>query len=235
MTMHVSDQTIPPLFSRKPIVKVCGMTRQQDIQTCIHQGVDLLGFIFHPKSPRNTSPQDVPDLSKAPVRKVGVFVNQQPDEIVRIMETAGLDLAQLHGDHSVEACRAIGPDRAIKVFWPMRYERMDDLRRDMDLFAPVCTAFLLDAGMKSGGHGTSLDFTTLEGIQPPRPWLLAGGLGPANITEALQCNPDGVDLNSGVESAPGIKDAKAIKQGMHIIRTDNRIDIRTDNRTDTNP
>jgi phosphoribosylanthranilate isomerase len=225
--MHVSNQTIPSLFSRKPLVKVCGMTRKQDIQTCIDLDVDLLGFIFHPKSPRNISPQDVPDLSGSPVRTVGVFVNQGPDEIAQILETAGLDLAQLHGDHAVEACRAIGPTRAIKVFWPMRYEGMDDLRRDMDLFAPVCASFLLDAGIKSGGHGTSLNFTGLTHLDPPRPWLLAGGLGPANIVQARGCKPDGFDLNSGVESAPGIKDPEKIKQAMQIIRPDNR--------TDTNP
>ncbi|GAU09476.1 N-(5'-phosphoribosyl)anthranilate isomerase [Desulfoplanes formicivorans] len=202
------------------MVKVCGMTRSQDIRTCINLGVNLLGFIFHPKSPRNTNPQDVPDLSGSPVRKVGVFVNQGAEEIARIMDTAKLDLAQLHGDHTVEACRTLGASRVIKVFWPMRYEQMDDLCRDMDRFAPVCTAFLLDAGIQSGGHGTSLDFTTLQGMAPPRPWILAGGLGPANITHALQCEPDGVDLNSGVESAPGIKDAEAIKQVMRIIRPD---------------
>jgi phosphoribosylanthranilate isomerase len=100
----------------------------------------------------------------------------------------------------------------------MRYEGMDDLRRDMDRFALVCAAFLLDAGMKSGGHGTSLDFTNLIGLNPPRPWLLAGGLGPANIAQARGCNPDGFDLNSGVESDPGIKDPEKIKQAMHLIR-----------------
>jgi phosphoribosylanthranilate isomerase len=217
-TMHVSNQTIPSLFSRKPLVKVCGITRKQDIQTCIDLDVDLLGFIFHPKSPRKISPRDVPDLSTFPVNTVGVFVNQGPDEIAQIMETAGLDLAQLHGDHSPETCRILGPSRVIKVFWPMRYEGMDDLRRDMDRFALVCAAFLLDAGMKSGGHGTSLDFTNLIGLNPPRPWLLAGGLGPANIAQARGCNPDGFDLNSGVESDPGIKDPEKIKQAMHLIR-----------------
>jgi phosphoribosylanthranilate isomerase len=216
--MNTPDSNLLPLFSRKPVVKVCGMTRTQDIRTCIDLDVDLLGFIFHPKSPRNISPQDVPDLSAFFVRTVGVFVNQGPDEIEQIMETAGLDLAQLHGDQSTETCRIIGPSRVIKVFWPMRYEGMDDLRRDMDRFAPVCAAFLLDAGTKSGGHGTCLDFTDLMHLDPPRPWLLAGGLGPANIAAALACNPDGVDLNSGVESAPGIKDAEKIKQVMRIIR-----------------
>lgn len=215
--MNTPDSNLLPLFSRKPVVKVCGMTRTQDIRTCIDLGVDLLGFIFHPRSPRNILPRDVPDLSAFFVRTVGVFVNQGPDEIAQIMEAAGLDLAQLHGDHSVETCRTLGPSRVIKVFWPMRYERMDDLHKDMDRFAPVCAAFLLDAGMKSGGHGTSLDFTNLIDLNPPRPWLLAGGLGPANIAQARGCNPDGFDLNSGVESAPGIKDPEKIKQVMHII------------------
>ena len=216
--MNMLESQPSSLFARKPLVKVCGITREQDVRTCVDLGVDLLGFIFHPPSPRHVRPRDVPHMTGSPVRKVGVFVHQQPDEIARIMETAGLDFAQLHGDHSIRDCRALGPSRVIKVLWPMRYEHRDDLLRDMDRFAPVCTAFLLDAGMASGGHGTSLDFTSLAGLKPPRPWLLAGGLGPATITRALACDPDGVDLNSGVESSPGIKEASAIKQVLGIVR-----------------
>ncbi len=216
--MNLSDKKTMDLFSRKPLIKVCGLLREEDIRTCINQGVDLLGFIFHPKSPRNTRPEHVPDLSDAPVRKVGVFVNQQPDEIASIMDASGLHLAQLHGGHSVQDCQAVGASRVIKVLWPMRYENQDDLRRDMDRFAPVCTAFLLDAGTSSGGHGISLDFKRLLKMDTPRPWMLAGGLGPENIADALLCRPDGIDFNSGVESAPGIKDANKIKQIVRIIR-----------------
>ncbi|MFA7165210.1 MAG: phosphoribosylanthranilate isomerase [Desulfoplanes sp.] len=216
--MNVPDKTTE-LFSTKPVIKVCGLLREQDIRACITLGVDLLGFIFHPKSPRNTQPENVPDLSALPVHKVGVFVNQNSEEITAIMARAGLHLAQLHGGHSVQDCKAVGPSRVIKVLWPMRYNTRDDLRRDMDRFAPVCTAFLLDAGMASGGHGKSLDFTILQNLTAPRPWLLAGGLSLENITDALKCNPDGIDLNSGVESAPGVKNADKIKQMIQRIRT----------------
>ena len=207
------------LFTHKPLIKVCGLLREEDIRTCIDQGVDLLGFIFHPKSPRNTRPENVPDLSGTPVHKVGVFVDQTPDVITTIMDTAGLHLAQLHGGHSVQDCKAVGASRVIKVLWPMRYENQDDLRRDMDRFAPACAAFLLDAGTSSGGHGMSLNFQNLLHIDSPRPWMLAGGLSPENINDALQCAPDGIDINSGVESAPGVKDAIKIQQIMQIIHT----------------
>ena len=217
-TMNLSEEKTMDLFTHKPFIKVCGLLRHEDIRTCINQGVDLLGFIFHPKSPRNICPENVPDLSGTPVGKVGVFVDQTPDAITTIMDTAGLHLAQLHGGQSIQDCQAVGASRVIKVLWPMRYENQDDLRRDMDRFAPFCAAFLLDAGTSSGGHGMSLDFKNLQNMDFPRPWLLAGGLGPANIKEALQCTPDGVDLNSGVESAPGIKDAEKIKQVTRIIR-----------------
>lgn len=216
--MNLPDNTTK-LLTQKPIIKVCGLLREQDIRDCITMGVNLLGFIFHPKSPRNTRPENVPDLRAHPVRKVGVFVNQAPEEITGIMDRARLHLAQLHGGHSVQDCEAVGPSRVIKVLWPMRYDILDDLRRDMDRFAPVCTAFLLDAGMASGGHGKSLDFTRLKDLTPPRPWLLAGGLNPENIAEALKCCPDGIDLNSGVESAPGVKNAEKIKQIIQKIQT----------------
>ena len=120
-----------------------------------------------------------------------------------IMKTARLEFAQLHGAHSLDCARRIGPEKVIRVLWPDRYESVDALQREMELWADSCAWFLLDAGTQGGGHGVSLDWTSLASLSSPRPWFLAGGLSSASLNRALeQCSPDGIDLNSGVEATP---------------------------------
>ena len=117
-----------------------------------------------------------------------------------------LEFAQLHGAHSLDCARRIGPEKVIRVLWPDRYESVDALQREMELWADSCAWFLLDAGSQGGGHGVSLDWTSLASLSSPRPWFLAGGLSSASLNRALeQCSPDGIDLNSGVEAIPGQK------------------------------
>ena len=109
-------------------------------------------------------------------------------------------------------CERIGPDRVIKVFWPSTYDSADAFVRDLDNYSEVCGHFLLDAGMKDqGGTGQTIDFNILQGIEIQTPWFLAGGLGLHNIDAALALNPPGLDINSGVESEPGIKDEKKMR------------------------
>ena len=137
---------------------------------------------------------------------MGVFVNQNAEEIMDIMKTARLEFAQLHGAHSLDCARRIGPGKVIRVLWPDRYESVDALQREMELWADSCAWFLLDAGSQGGGHGVSLDWSSLASLSSPRPWFLAGGLSSASLNRALeQCSPDGIDLNSGVEAIPGQK------------------------------
>lgn len=201
-----------------PLVKVCGLTRAGDVALCEELGVDWTGFIFHPAGPRNVDPALVASLPRGRAKRVGVFVDQTPDQVCAVLDLAGLDLAQLHGGQEPEFCRAVGAHRVIKVFWPQRYPDMGSLTRDLERFAPFCRAVLMDAGTSGGGHGRSLDFAGLRHLRSPLPWILAGGLGPANIHEALlQCAPDGVDLNSGVEDAPGRKNQARLARVMEII------------------
>ena len=202
-------------------VKVCGMTNPEDALAVSDLGADFAGFIFHPPSPRNVGPELPAALDMGSTRKVGVFVAQSPDEVLDIMEAGDLHLAQLHGGQDADFCRAVGMNQVIKVLWPERYERSEDLLRDMETFAPVCRYLLLDAGSSGGGHGRAMDFSRLANIVPPCPWLLAGGLGPDNLAEAIEaCDPDGVDLNSGVESTPGKKDPVKLKTALGIVRGD---------------
>ena len=200
------------------IIKVCGMTRPEDVEFCDALGIDLVGFIFHPGSPRNVSPEWTARQRPRGALKTGVFVRQVVEEIADIARLAGLDLLQLHGGHTPGQCRALGPDRVIKALWPQRYPRAELLAADMELFAPVCRAILLDSGTSGGGHGKSLDPDSLRGLAGAHPWYLAGGLGPHNLETMKTTGAAGFDLNSGVESAPGIKDFDKIRRAFNILR-----------------
>ena len=200
------------------IIKVCGMTREEDVRFCDGLGIDLLGFIFHPASPRNVEPGWVAAQKPARALKTGVFVRQGVAEIAALAREAGLDLLQLHGGHTAEQCRELGPERVIKVLWPQRYATRELLLADMRLFAPVCRAILLDSGTSGGGHGRSLDPADLRGLDCGHPWYLAGGLGPHNLETMKTTGAAGFDLNSGVESAPGVKDHDMIRRAFTILR-----------------
>lgn len=221
------------------LVKVCGMTREQDALLCAELGADLLGFIFHPGSPRNTTPEFPAGLKLPGVRKVGVFVGQNPVEALQIMAAGRLDLAQLHGGQTESFCQAlatrIGPERIIKVFWPEKAVSLAAFQAELDRFAPYCGLMLVDAGSGGGGHGRVIGGKgggkggeILAQARFPRPWLLAGGLGPDNVSHMLSRyqsvgnGPSGLDLNSGVESAPGIKDATKLRAAFSVINTTRR-------------
>ena len=202
----------------KTLVKVCGMTRPEQAEALDSLGVDLLGFIFAAKSPRRVSPEQAAAMPRGRAKRVGVFVEQTVGEVLAIMERADLDLAQLHGGQSPGFCRAVGPERVIRVFWPTRHPDLETLNAEMAGYADVCSMVLLDAGTSGGGHGKSLDFAPLSTLVAPRPWILAGGLSPDNLAEALRlARPAGVDMNSGLETSPGIKDIDKVRQALQRI------------------
>ncbi|TVQ98598.1 MAG: phosphoribosylanthranilate isomerase [Desulfovibrionales bacterium] len=208
-----------------PLVKVCGLRRPEDTLLCEKLGVHWTGFIFYPPSSRNVTPDQVASLPRGRAVRVGVFVLQSAEEVREIMNQAGLDLAQLHGDQDQRFCEQVGPERVIRVFWPRRYPDLTALQKELAAFASSCRALLLDAGTSVGGHGVSLEFPALARLNFPRPWLLAGGLGPDNIQGALHaCRPWGVDLNSGVEEAPGQKSPEKLRTVMdRIMATPSRL------------
>ncbi|MFW6236593.1 MAG: phosphoribosylanthranilate isomerase [Desulfovibrionales bacterium] len=207
--------------SRKTtLVKVCGMTTAEDATLCARLGADLVGFIFHRSSPRNITPARAAAIPSFGMIRVGVFVQQSVDEVLAIMNQARLDMAQLHGDQDESFCKGVGPEQVIRVFWPGRYSGQGEFRTELSRFARCCTYALLDAGTSGGGHGTSMDLSLLHDISIPMPWFLAGGLGPDTIGPALShCSPQGVDLNSGVESSPGKKDEKKLCQTLEKVRS----------------
>jgi len=213
-----------------PLVKICGMTREADARLCAELGADLLGFIFHPGSPRNTTPEFPARMKTPGARKVGLFVGQNPMEALSIMAAGQLDLAQLHGGQTESFCAALasrmGAQRIIKVFWPEKAASLEDFQAELERYAPYCGMMLADAGSSGGGHGRAIGGKGAEILAQakfPRPWLLAGGLGPDTIGPMLsrfrQCSPGpaGLDLNSGVESAPGIKDETLLRAAFSAI------------------
>jgi phosphoribosylanthranilate isomerase len=212
-------------------LKVCGLTRARDVLLCLELGVGFTGFIFAPRSPRRIRLEDAAAMPGGAAARVGVFAGQGAEEVLRTLDRARLDYAQLHGGEDEDFCRAVGPERVIKTLWPERLGarrgaqgtaapfRLEDLEAECRRFAPVCAFFLLDAGQGGGGGGRALPWETLENFAPPRPWILAGGIGPDNLPRALAaCSPWAVDCNSGVEEAPGLKDARKLLDAAALLR-----------------
>jgi phosphoribosylanthranilate isomerase len=198
-------------------IKICGIKTVTDALAAMDAGADLIGFNFYPKSPRYIDVGRCRDIM-AVMRKfghityVGVFVNASVAEIRATMETCGLSLAQLHGDETAETLDALN-GKAFKAF--------RGIPADMNGFArEVAPAFLLDASIKDayGGTGVTADWNGAAELAKNYPLLLAGGLTPENVTDAVrQVKPWGVDVASGVESAPGVKDAGKMKAFVRAV------------------
>lgn len=193
-------------------VKICGIKQPEQGKAIAIAGATALGFICVPNTPRYVTKQQiravVEQLPKQ-IDRIGVFANSSVEEICQIVEFAGLTGVQLHGDESPEFCqqmRSMLPD--IEIIKALRIKNSQALEQAQIYFSSVDT-LLLDAynPQMLGGTGATLDWKTLQQFQPGCPWLLAGGLTPDNVLDALkQVNPNGIDLSSGVERAPGDKD-----------------------------
>jgi phosphoribosylanthranilate isomerase len=200
-------------------IKVCGITRIEDALAAAECGADALGFIFHEASPRFIAPgrarEIIAALPAGPVT-VGVFVNREAAEVMRIAEASGIDLIQLHGDETPAYCRLFPPERVIKALFPRTAE---------DLAAPDAyevRAFLADSrdAGRHGGTGRCTDWPLAALMARRHPLILAGGLNLGNIGEAIAgVDPAAVDLNSGIEQAPGLKDHGLMARIIDLIRS----------------
>jgi len=199
-------------------IKICGIRTLNDALAAVDAGADMLGFNFYKKSPRYVDVGMCRSITsvlrtRTHARFVGVFVNASAAEIRATMETCGLQLAQLHGDETAEMFAQLAP-KAFKAFRGIPenvdgYERQD---------AP---ALLVDAAVKGvyGGSGEKADWSAAAKLAKQYPLLLAGGLTPENVAEAVrQVKPWGVDVASGVESRPGSKDAAKMKAFVQAIK-----------------
>ena len=202
--------------------KICGMTQIKDAVFAVEQGADAVGFIFYNKSPRSVTMKIAKEIiAQLPpfVDTVGVFVNESVDRVNKIAEYCGLDLVQLHGEESPAFCRKIRR-RVIKAF------RVKDLQSIKLLQDYAVSGFLLDtfSDELQGGTGKVFDWNLALPAKKIGPVIMAGGLTPRNIKQAIrQVRPYGVDVCSGVEKEPGIKDPEKVRAFLENIRSGSKL------------
>lgn len=202
-------------------VKVCGITNAEDARAAVEAGADALGFIFYKQSPRYVVPAvasriiaELPPL----IVTVGVFVNEGMATVRSIMDTCGLAMAQLHGDENASYCHELSRPS-------MKALRLKD-RGSLLALAEYqgrggVRGFVLDtfSELAYGGTGQVTDWALAADVAKSARVLLAGGLTPDNVTEAIRTvHPYGVDVNSGVESAPGKKDPAKVRAFLEAVR-----------------
>lgn len=203
---------------KRPFIKVCGITRAEDARIAVEMGADALGFVLVPASPRYVPVETVAEMVRAipdRVAKIGVVVNMIPGEVRELAREGGLTAIQAHGDESPEECRVYG--------LPVVKALPAGKHLDLDVLLPYREfPLLLDAasGIARGGTGRLANWVVARAARDAGyQVLLAGGLGPENVLDAVRAvEPVAIDLNSGVESGPGIKDPHRISLAIEALR-----------------
>ena len=203
--------------------KICGITRIEDIHSAVHAGVDAIGFVFYAPSPRYVTFAQAQQLAHhipAYVQLVGLFVNASSDEILQVLKNVPLDIVQFHGDESPEQCHDIA-----KIVGRRWYKAIQ-VKPDLDIIKIIknyqqagASAVLLDAWHPDlkGGTGHQFDWSQFPKLDIPL--ILAGGLKPENIEDAITTTGAyAVDVSGGVESAKGIKDQQLIERFMQGVQ-----------------
>jgi phosphoribosylanthranilate isomerase len=211
-------------------VKICGMTNLEDALTAVDAGADAVGFVFYEKSPRNITVEAAREIvEKLPesVEKVGVFVNEDEDSICAVADRAGLTAFQMHGDDEDPHVADLVVERrpSLKVFALISMGHSSPAGWASVWDPDVVHAFLVDSGSSSkhGGTGEVFDWRasvgTLDEIKRFGQLVLAGGLTPVNVSEAIGIlKPWGVDVASGVEARPGKKDPEKVRAFVRAVR-----------------
>jgi phosphoribosylanthranilate isomerase len=199
-------------------IKICGITNRKDALAAAACGADAVGFIFHAPSPRYVTPETAREIAlalPAGIAKVGVFVNGEADEVRRTAYHCRLDFIQLHGDESPDFCELFPPEKVIKAVFLQTPEDLPALK------AYEVRAFLVDARGAGlyGGTGKCADWGLAAQLAKTHPLILAGGLDAANVVEAVRAvGPAAVDINSGCERLPGIKDHDRLRRIVGLIQ-----------------
>jgi phosphoribosylanthranilate isomerase len=208
-------------------VKVCGVTSYEDAALVLDEGVDALGFNFYPSSPRYIRPED----ARAIVRRippfavtVGLFVNvAKPGLVEKTARAAGVQILQLHGDETPDYCRELKEWPLIKAF----RVGPDGIPAGIDQYPVQGILFDSKDDALFGGTGKIFQWDLVRDLRRFKPVLLAGGLRPDNVLDAIRTvNPYALDVCSGIESAPGRKDAVKLKQFMREVRNAEQADNR---------
>lgn len=199
-------------------IKICGITNLEDALLAAELGADALGFIFYPPSPRAVAPDAARAIiAQLPpfVSTVGVFVDENAATVKELAAQVGLDWLQLHGQETPEYCRSLGR-RAVKAF---RIQNESSLT-GLAAYQGAAQAFLLDTYKKGliGGTGETFNWDLALKAKQYGPIILAGGLTPANVAQALAAaQPQAVDVASGVEAAPGKKDLEKLRAFFRVV------------------
>ncbi|MCX7918536.1 MAG: phosphoribosylanthranilate isomerase [bacterium] len=199
-------------------IKICGITNLADAEKAVELGADALGFIFS-KSPRRIDAEIATEIIKQLppfITTVGVFVNESAEVVKHIASVCRLNVLQFHGDELPEYCSQFGR----KVIKSFRVKNPDDLSM-LPGYKGIVSAYLLDSRVKGkrGGTGETFDWELAKIALPYGRVILAGGLTPENVAEAIQAvNPYAVDVSTGVESSPGKKDFEKMRRFIEAVR-----------------
>lgn len=194
-------------------VKICGIRTPETLAACAALGVDLVGFVFFPPSPRALTPEEAAALSASHAGgpgRVGLFVDADDATLASTLAVVRLDMLQLHGSETPTRCAEIRARFGLPVMKALGVGQASDLDAIAD-YAPVVDRFLFDAkpapgDLLPGGNAHAFEWRLLAGRPVPKPWLLAGGLTPDNVAEAIRASgAPGVDVSSGVEARRGDK------------------------------
>lgn len=215
------------------LAKICGLKTFDAIETALDHGATHLGFIFYPKSPRHISPEDagacVHQAKAYAAQKglnaplcVAVTVNANDDYLEEIINKMAPDVLQLHGSETPERAVALQARYGLPLIKAFAVREAADLDQ-INAYKDIIDLFLFDAKPPKGsdlpgGNGVSFDWSLLKHLDPSLQYMLSGGLNDGNIADALAiANPPGIDMSSGVESAPGIKDPKKIAAFLELL------------------
>lgn len=204
-------------------IKVCGITRKEDLDALVQLGADYAGFIFYGKSPRfvgNKLDARTVRETGGKIGKVGVFVNADPQQVLQTVKDYGLDMVQLHGDEPVAVCQQLRLSVPVVKAFPMGEKAKG--AEDAASFMVVADYFLFDtAGKEYGGTGRQFNWELLNDYRFDKPFFLSGGIGPEDAEAVLRWRHDqffSLDVNSRFETAPGVKDMDKVAAFIKTIK-----------------
>jgi len=205
------------------LVKVCGITSSGDAALAVDAGADAIGFVFWPRSPRAVSPERAAAIARElpdAVLRVGVFVDASAEEMTGVADAVGLDLLQLHGEEPPSALVGL-PRPVLKTVRVGHGFSQEEALRYVATAAGILVDTRLPGEQPPGGTGVPFEWSLVQGLAERVPFLmLAGGLGPSNVAEAIGAvRPHAVDVSSGVEAGPGRKDPEKVRAFVEAARS----------------
>lgn len=204
-------------------VKICGLSDPETLTTALHEGADFIGLVFYPPSPRHVDievGQYLASFIPKQVEIVGLFVEPDDSYIQQVLNSIPLTMIQLHGTETVARVAQIQEKFKRPVMKALPVSSKDDLSIIQE-YEAVADWLLFDAKGEEipGGNGIPFDWRILQDYHPKKPWMLAGGLTPDNVAQALSLlSPDAVDVSSGVEQEKGVKDKDKIRSFLHAVK-----------------